>query len=85
MKVKKLRKILKKLPKNMEIIIQKDSEGNGYSPLYGADSNAVYIPDTDYSGEVYDLDWSAEDADMSKKKWKKVKKNKKALILFPRN
>ena len=38
--------------KNRIVILQKDSEGNGYSPLAGADDNAVYEADTKYSGTV---------------------------------
>ena len=36
-----------------EVVLQKDSEGNGYSPLAGADPEAVYIPDSTWSGDVY--------------------------------
>ncbi len=34
------------------VILQKDSEGNGYSPLSGLDDLAVYVADNDYRGEV---------------------------------
>lgn len=34
------------------VIMQKDAEGNGYSPLRGADDNAVYTAETTWYGEV---------------------------------
>lgn len=83
MKVKELKEILSFLPDNMEIILQK--KGNEYSPLAGADSEAVYIPDSTYSGNVYTVKWSAEDADMEHEEWEKIKAKPKALILFPVN
>lgn len=36
------------------VILQKDSEGNGFSPLAGSDP-ALYAAETDWMGEVYDL------------------------------
>ena len=38
------------------VILQKDSEGNGYSPLSGVDAESVYKADSTYSGEVYRTD-----------------------------
>ena len=35
MNVKQLRLLLERLPDDMEIILQKDAEGNGFSPLSG--------------------------------------------------
>lgn len=34
------------------VIIQKDAEGNGYSPLAGADDNAGYTAEATWYGEV---------------------------------
>lgn len=34
------------------VILQKDAEGNGYSPLYGIDDNAGYDAETRWSGSV---------------------------------
>jgi hypothetical protein len=53
MKVKELRDILSLYPDDMEVIIQKDSEGNDYSPLYFCyDDQYVYIAENKYSGTV---------------------------------
>lgn len=73
------------LPDETEIILQKDSDGNGYSPLAGADSNAVYIPESTWGGEVYDLSWSADDADMEDDEWEEIKQRDRVLVLYPIN
>ena len=83
--VKDLREFLAKMPDDMEVILQKDAEGNGYSPLSGADPNAVYIPDSTYSGEVYNMGWSASDACMTDDEWEEIKSKPRALILHPIN
>jgi len=85
MTVKELKEELKNLPDDMEVILQKDSEGNGYSPLDGVDPDAVYIPETTWYGEVYSMDWSADDACMEDEEWEEIKKKPRALILYPVN
>lgn len=85
MNVKELKAVLETLPDDMEVILQKDSEGNGYSPLSGADPNSIYVPDSTYSGDVYSLEWSASDACMTEKEWEEFCKKDKALILYPTN
>lgn len=53
--VKELIEALKQLDPERTVILQKDSEGNGYSPLANLEP-AAYIPDTTWSGEVkYEL------------------------------
>lgn len=85
MTVKELKEAIADLPDDMEVILQKDAEGNGYSPLYRASSNAVYIPETTWYGEVWWADWSADDACMSDEEWEEVKLKPRALILRPVN
>ena len=85
MTVKELKEEIDKLPDHMQVILQKDSEGNGYSPLSGIDPDAVYIPSSTWQGEVYNMDWSAEDACMNEKEWKGIKAKPRALILYPVN
>lgn len=49
MKVKELRDYMNSIPigrDNDPVIIQKDSEGNGYSPLSGVDENSFYSKNT---------------------------------------
>jgi len=85
MKVKDLIKELQQMNPESELIMQKDSEGNGYSPLSGADGNAVYIADSTWSGEVYDTKWSAEDADMEEEEWEEIKSKPGCVVLYPIN
>lgn len=53
MKVKELIEVLQQLPQDAIVILQKDSEGNGYSPLSGAEP-CHYVAETTWSGEVRD-------------------------------
>ena len=85
MTVKELRQRINELPDDMVIIIQKDSEGNNYSPLDGADSNVVYVPFNGYSGAAYSLDWACTDACMSHDEWEILKTKQRSLILYPIN
>lgn len=85
MKVKELIEQLQELDPEMECIMQKDSEGNGYSPLAGADPDGIYVADSTWSGEVYDSTWTAEDADMDEDLWEAMLKKPRCLVLFPVN
>lgn len=55
MKVKDLIERLSELDPQMDVIVQKDSEGNDYSPLVNLHVG-VYVPETTYSGSFYDHD-----------------------------
>lgn len=84
--VKDLKEDIADLPDDMEIIMQKDAEGNGYSPMAGADPNCIYVPNTTWYGEVYSLDWGYEDVLMDADEWDELKEKKdKALVLCPIN
>jgi hypothetical protein len=85
MNIKQLKESIANLPDEMEVVLQKDSEGNGYSPLAGVDSDAVYIPDSTWSGDVYSIKWTAEDACMSEEEWEEIKSKPRTLILYPVN
>lgn len=85
MNVKELKHAIKNLPDEMEIIIQKDAEGNGYSPLEDVDFDVIYIPDSTWSGDIYPMEFSAEDAGIEESEWEKIKKKPRALILYPVN
>lgn len=62
MKVKELQKLLKTKDGEMEVILQKDAEGNGFSPLEDV-YEAAYEPDNSWSGWVIDDDDVDEDDD----------------------
>lgn len=94
MKVIDLKCILEELPDDMEIILQKDGEGNSYSPCAGADSNVIYMPaitiyndiqHVEWYGDAYSLDRNAEDHMLTQQQWQEIKKQPKVLILYPVN
>lgn len=59
--VGELREELKNLPAGMIVILQKDAEGNGYSPLSGTYLGYKYTPDDACSGDVWNLDDCLDD------------------------
>lgn len=63
-----LRARLERVPDDTPVILQKDAEGNGYSPLSNVETEGyVYEPDSTYSGEVHDTedgDYEADDRDV---------------------
>lgn len=85
MKVAELKKALESLPDDMEVIMQKDSEGNGFSPLSGADPDGIYVAESTWSGDVYDADWTASECCMDEDEWAELQALPRALILFPVN
>ncbi len=85
MNVGELIAFLRGYPSETEIILQKDAEGNGYSPLSEVDGNAVYIPESTWSGNVYSLEWSADDACMTDEEWAEINKKLHCVVLAPVN
>ena len=80
MNVKELRESLAELPDDMEVVLQKDPEGNGYSPLSGADPDSVYTKD----GDVYSMNWTHNEACKSEEEWEEMKLRPRTLILYPK-
>ena len=85
MNVKELREFLQDLPDEMEVILQKDAEGNGFSPLEGLSSDCVYTPTTTWFGEVHDTKWTADEACMSEEELAEMNSKPRSLILYPVN
>ncbi len=85
LKVKEVLEALSKADPEAEAILQKDSEGNGYSPLCGIDLKAVYIPDNTWSGMVYPTRSSAEQRGMTKEEWEAIMAKPRCVVLFPVN
>lgn len=85
MTVKELKEAIANLPDEMEVVLQKDAEGNGYSPLEDVDPNAVYIPNSTWSGDVYSMGWTAGDACVTEGEWEEIKAKPRTLILAPVN
>lgn len=83
MKIRELLEVIKNLDPEMECIIQKDAEGNGYSPLSGADPDCIYIATKSWYGEVYDATMTADDAEMDSDSWEAMLKKPRCLVLHP--
>jgi hypothetical protein len=54
MKVRELMKLLETIDPEKEVVMAKDPEGNGYSPLDGY-SQRIYRPETTWSGYLLDV------------------------------
>ena len=61
---------LQAMPQDSIVILQRDPEGNGYSPLHVADADAVYC---ERDAEVYSTKWTAADACMEEAHWESFK------------
>lgn len=85
MKVSELIAELSKWALDIEVILQKDSEGNGYSPLYAVDGNAVYVAESAWSGEVFSTDNCAEDNCMDEDEWTELLEGPHCVVLVPTN
>jgi len=59
-----LKEVMKDVPDNFEIIIASDAEGNSFSPLSEC-WMGVYIPDTDWYGDIVMADDLEEDEELN--------------------
>ena len=90
MTLKELKEYVNQLPSSLDecaVILQKDAEGNGYSPLQGIDEDSIYVPTSTWSGDVYYMNHSAEDNCMEEEDWDELKEDptKRCIVLFPIN
>lgn len=85
MLVKDLLEALRDIDPETPVIIQKDAEGNEYSPL-DALTKGYYVAETTWYGQVYDEDWLPEDCCMDEDEWEDMRNsNPCSLILVPVN
>ena len=86
MKVKEIKELLNNLDESYddaEVIMSRDSEGNDYSPFSDISTDAVYVEQASWYGDVY-----YESSYDNKKEWNEILEDndcKKAIILWPRN
>ena len=52
MNVKMLKELLQNFNDNDLIVLSKDEEGNGFSPLADAEE-VIYVPNSTWSGDIY--------------------------------
>lgn len=79
MTVKQLIAQLQKLDQDRIVVLRKDAEGNGHSPLADLD-HCIYRPDSTWSGDVY-----PENANEDDYGYVKERGDKKAVVLCPVN
>lgn len=85
MKSHELAKMLLERP-DCELILQKDAEGNGYSPLSGIEFDVVYVKENTWSGQVYSKEYTADDNCMEEAEWEDLKKtNSGYAVMYPIN
>ena len=77
MKVKELIELLSEMNPEHEVVLSKDGEGNGYSPLDGY-STGQYVPDSTWSGEFRSAQFPISDGGCRKK-------DINAIVLWPVN
>lgn len=82
MNVKELKEIIDNLPDDMEVILQRDAEGNGYEGLRCVDPDCL-MREFGYECEVYSTEWSADDAGFEEDEWEEFKKQPRVLVLSP--
>ena len=85
MKVKELLSYLQSVDPELEIILQSDADGNGYSPLSEINTDCIYVAENTWSGEVYSTKWSAEEAWMDPEEWQELLTYPKCVVLIPIN
>jgi hypothetical protein len=86
MNIKKLKELIKNLPDEMEVILQKDAEGNGYSPWSGG-YVGIYEAETTWYGNVFLETDTFEDVGFdTDEEWEDFKsKMRRSLVLRPIN
>ena len=62
----------------VELLIQKDDEGNGYRRLNGADFEVAVTDDLD----VYSLDWTADQCCLDEEDWEELKNKGKQFAII---
>lgn len=85
MKVKDLIAELSKIDPERVCVMQKDAEGNGYSPLRGVDDNARYLATTTWYGDVKRETLSDEDRRRGFGEEDTTTGGEPAVVLFPVN
>lgn len=82
MKVKELIEKLSTLNPDAECIV---AQNDGGSPLNSIGTTYVYTPENTWYGELYDQNWSADDACMEDEEWEEFQKKSPCVLFEPVN
>lgn len=90
MNLKELRDLVNSMPvelDNCKIMLQRDSEGNGYESARGVDSECVFTEEDGRRGgyEIYDMKRDAWENGFEDDEWEKLKNDpsKRCILLYP--
>ena len=84
MKVSTLMLLLSTFDPDADVILQKDAEGNGYTDCHGAKPAIVHRKYGRLIEEVYDPEWTAEDAGLDEDEWHEIlETHKRSVVIFP--
>lgn len=85
MTVGELKAALEGIEDDTRVILQEDSEGNGYRWARGVDPDGVVVEDYGWYADIYDATWTADEADMDEEEWRKHLAKKRVVIIHPVN
>ena len=83
MTVAELRKVLEGAPDEAIVVMSRDAEGNGFSPLYEVE-RTMYFADSSYSGECFESISEAFECGVETND-PKIKAHLNAICLWPTN
>lgn len=80
MKVKELIDTLQKFNPELDVWVQRDPEGNSFSPLGGSADDGVVMDD----GEIYSNEWTSHEACIEDPvEWDLLKEKNQCVVVFP--
>lgn len=79
-----LREFLVGYPDDMPVILEKDAEGNGYSPLCAA-AEKMYYPTSSWSGECHPTDEEVDEGRWYSEEDRAPEGSVRAIVLGPVN
>lgn len=79
--VRDLKEIICGLPDDMQVVVQRDSEGNGYNSAYAADPNCIW---DQHGEEILSTNYTAEQNCIEPEDWEKMlKESPRVLVIAP--
>jgi hypothetical protein len=82
MNVGQLKKYLELLSDDTQIILQKDSEGNGYAQCDDVLTDCILYTDNTSQQMIYDVNVCASENQLSENDWKHIKESHDVILLL---
>ena len=81
MTIKELKETIAALPDDMEVVVQMDSEGNGYNTAEAADPDCVWSPHGD---TILSTKHTADQNCLEEEEWARIlEKSPRVLVIAP--